>query len=130
MKSFSLFVLASICMVNYSFAQVDTLKTSYDYLKKKRNTYNTLGWVSLGTGTTLILVGAAVAAGDVLSPNSSNRSEIIADIGLVAALGSIPLFLVAHKYKKKARLALKNEHSFLLNGDIQRYPALSLKIQL
>ena len=132
MKSIFLLVLAILFLINDCAAQDTPVpsKDSYQYLMKKRRTFKTLGWVSVGTGATLILVGAAAATGELLSGSSKNNSEVIADIGLVAALASVPLFIMSHSYKKKAQLALKNEQSFLKPWKGMRYPALAFQIKL
>ncbi len=101
----------------------DSIKNDYHYYMKKRNTYNTVGWVCLGAGVGLGIIGLGEtvggAIGDGLGPagsegggsNNSNtvgKGAVLFTIGDVVALASIPFFIAAHHNKKKASLSLKN----------------------
>lgn len=105
-----------------------------DYAKK-RNTFNTLGWVSLSAGTAMILVGGLAGFADAVGGtsysdrNSTLKGNGIATAGTIFALGSIPLFIVAHHYKKKARLALQQDHVYFNKTLMQSYSAVALKVK-
>jgi uncharacterized membrane protein len=120
------------------YAQTTGLQTQAartDYAKK-RNTFNTLGWVSLGAGTAMILVGGLAGFADAVGGTSySDRNNTLKGSGLatggtIFSLGSIPLFIVAHHYKQKARLSLQQDHVYLNKALMQSYTAMVLKVRL
>ena len=110
----------------------------YNYLMKKRNTNNTIGWVCLGTGIGLGVIGGLEGLADAtnVSYNTMNNSNAkgtgLFIVGNVVALASIPFFISAHKFKKKASLSLKNESVMIGTHVLYRsnYKALSVNIKL
>ena len=138
MKFFIVLLTQIILFMQPVNAQQSILTNKGDYysLIKKRNTNNTIGWVALGTGFTMIVYGGLQtlvdAAGLDASHRHSTRGEGIAVAGEIVALASIPFFIIAHSYKKKAHLALKHENVYI--NDRLRYDpgytALVLKIGL
>ena len=71
---------------------------------RKHKTFQTLGWVSIGVGVPLTLLGLVTAIASTES-ESIHRGTYQWMIGSGAALtvSSIPLFILSHKYKKMAR---------------------------
>jgi hypothetical protein len=93
-----------------------------DYLKKSKN-QKTEAWILLGGGTTLIIIGGALALhdfgeglGNIFNPNpqpthdNSTAAGLLAITGAASMLGSIPLFISASKNRHKAiSITLKND---------------------
>lgn len=120
-----------------SFGQKAT-PSSEEYLKKSKNTRN-LAWVLVGGGVLLAVIGGVVAASEVsyalAGSGSSNTGEVMAGIGGVFVIGSIPLFISAGVNKRKARNAsanLKVEKIYIPNvaTHLHCFPALSIKVNL
>ena len=106
-----------------------------DYIKRYK-TYKTAGWVLLGSGIGIIVIGGVGIAGwakqgyNGVNPRSSE--DLFFLIGPSVTLASIPLFILAKRNKTKAQLLIKqepfslgNEKSFKSN-----YSALALTIPL
>lgn len=70
----------------------------------KRKTFNRLGWVSLGIGLPVTFIGfvAAVASSEGTHYSPSLYNSLLISGGAIT-LSSIPLFVVAHKYKVRAQ---------------------------
>jgi hypothetical protein len=118
-------------------ASSDSIKNDYHYYMKKRSTYNTVGWVCLGTGVGLGIIGLGETVGGGINVGLSgsnnqmvSKGAVLFAIGNVVALASIPFFISAHHNKMKASLSLKkagitiNNHILYNSG----YTALCIKI--
>ena len=97
------------------FSQVDTIASHTSikagYLKKSK-TQKTVGWVLLGTGTTLMVVGLTTglhAADDVSFNEAATGGGLIIG-GAILDLGSIPLFIAGAKNKRKAMSVTVNNN--------------------
>jgi hypothetical protein len=91
-------------------------------LKKSKN-QKTAAWILLGSGTTLIIIGGALALhdfgeglGNIFNPNpqptrdNSTAAGLLAITGVASMLSSIPLFISASKNKHKAiSITFKND---------------------
>ena len=141
-----------LAIVTHAFCQqVDSLKSiaKTDYLRKSKN-QKTAAWVLLGGGVAMAITGTIVynnaynkAAEEdplgtllTLGTNVNPTGALIATAGVLAAVGSIPLFIASGKNKKKARsmsTAFKMENmpaiqrASLVN---RSYPAVSIKVSL
>ena len=112
---------------------IPVLKT--DYLQKSKN-QKTAGWVLVGGGTALIVTGFIVGNSENSTFDDAATGATLAGIGVLSALGSIPLFIASGKNKKKAanmttnikmeKSTLAEKQSFVRSS----YPALSFKINL
>ena len=119
--------------------------TKQDYLKKSKN-QKTAAWVLVGGGAALVVTGCIVWVNDVNKNAETDPFGVIIDTytntsgywivaaGIVAAAGSIPLFIASAKNKRKAMsLSFKNEtiqqlkNNSFVNCSV---PSLSLKISL
>lgn len=103
--------------------------TLYKTYMKQRATYNTIGWVLLGSG--IIIAAASYGSYANNGFNGAWGQEGLFELGGVATIASIPFFIVAGKNKRKAKLALKGES--ITSGKFifkSTYPAFSLRINL
>ena len=113
MIAFSL--LLNLNVTAFSQAETSTKPAiQTDYLKKSKN-QKTAAWILLGGGTTLTILGGALALhdfgeglGNIFNPNpqpthnNGTAAGIFVVTGAVSMLGSIPLFISASKNKHKA----------------------------
>jgi len=135
MKKIILFALLLILSATSFSQQTDpsTPLTRADYLQKSKNK-KTAAWVLLGGGTVLIGTGFLIGARTESSFDDAATGGIIAVIGVISAIGSIPFFISAGKNKRKGlSMAFKNETApqLLKSGLVRRsVPSLSLKIGL
>jgi hypothetical protein len=131
--------------------QTDSLKSiaKTDYLRKSKN-QKTAAWILLGGGIAMAVAGTIVYSNDYnkaaeqdpfwttvsYGANVNPTGAVIATLGVLAAVGSIPLFIASGKNKKKARAistgfkmenALSIQRASLVSGS---YPALSLRLSL
>ena len=118
--------------------------TKQDYLKKSKS-QKTAAWWLLGGGAALTVTGIAIDAGSAANAlgtvyttgevsNTFAAGAVLAVIGGVAMIGSIPLFIASGRSKRKAMsISFKNELAPQLQGSSFVYrtvPSLSLKINL
>jgi uncharacterized membrane protein len=122
------------------------LLTSHSLYAQTKDTYllkskhqKTAAWIMLGGGTTLLIVGGIVAAHGLFdifsSPDKASNNPGIGGIlgitGVVAMLGSIPLFIASSKNKHKAMsLTFANQPLPALVRNITRNkPVTSISLQ-
>lgn len=126
-----------------SMAQ-QSMNTAEDYLRKSRK-QETIAWVLAGSGVTMIAAGTIIAVNTNweqldYDDNNYGRNETIKAVGavaligtgIVAAIGSVPLFIISSKNKSKASISMGNQKYPRLTGS--RYstammPSLSLKVR-
>ena len=123
--------------------------TKQNYLKKSKS-QKTIAWILLGTGTAMMVTGSVIwnnAAEEnvnnaydpfsaALAPYATTDGTVLTAAGLIVAAGSIPLFIIAGKNKRRAMDATSffkmetapsiRQSSFVYKS----YPALSIKISL
>ena len=146
MKKIILFAMfLTLSATSFSQPNTETPKVKADYLQKNKN-QKTAAWILVGGGAALIVTGSIVWANDINKAAETDPFEGIAAIytstsgywivaaGLVAAAGSIPLFIAAARNKRKAMsMSFKNETVPLLqDGSFvnRSVPSLTLKISL
>lgn len=111
-----------------------------DYLDKSRS-QKTTGFIMAGGGVVLLAVGSALFTDDLVSCANLNCSSgsgiagiILAEVGGLVALGSIPFFISSGKNARKAaQISFKNEPTYIPKyvGNIPRaIPSLSFSIPL
>lgn len=103
---------------------VPVIKT--DYLTKSKN-QKTAGWVLLGGGTALIGIGFLVGDSKESTFDDAATGAFLAGVGLLSAIGSIPLFIASGKNKRKA---LNMSANFKMENATNSYPAVAFKIKL
>ena len=132
-----------------SFGQQMTPKqqwTATEYYEKSKR-QKTAAWVLLGTGIALF-TGGLIAHYSEINNNQDDpyaelseltfftAGEVIATIGALSAGGSIPLFIVSSRNKKKAKAAsafIEMKKAHVLQGTVfsnQSFPAVGVKIHL
>ena len=140
-----LLLLALLVNSLSSFAQ-QRMNTREDYERKGRK-LGTAAWILAGSGATMIAAGTIMAINtnwDELDydDNYDGRRETgkaigsvaLIGTGVVAVIGSIPLFIISAKNKgKAASFSFRNEHyPQVYNGRIANasLPALTLRVRL
>lgn len=131
------------------FGQPDTaskpVPTQTDYLKKSK-TQKTVAWIFLGSGAAIFAGGLIAHYNQLNNPDDFDKAlnatfvtdegTGVAALGLLVAGGSIPLFIVSSKNKKKAQAAsvfINVERARVLQGTVfnnQLFPAVGVKIHL
>jgi hypothetical protein len=81
---------------------VPVIKT--DYLAKSKN-QKTAAWILLGGGVALIGTGFIVGDSKNSSFDDAAFGALLAGIGTLSAIGSIPLFIASGKNKRRAMKA-------------------------
>ena len=121
--------------------------TKQNYLKKSKS-QKTIAWILLGTGTAMMVTGSVIwnnAAEEnvnnaydpfsaALAPYATTDGTVLTAAGLIVAAGSIPLFIIAGKNKRRAAsVSFKNQFVPQINnsGYVNRtIPSVNLKINL
>jgi hypothetical protein len=107
--------------------------TKQEYLQKSKN-QKTAGWVLLGGGTVLIGTGFLIGDRKESSFDDAATGVIIGGLGLLATIGSIPLFIASGKNKRKAASVSFKKERFQQTKNsglvYHHMPAVSLKINL
>jgi len=121
------------------------LKYSQEYYLEKSARCKRAAWIMLGGGTAM-LVGGCIVAENAATANDNTIDDVVSDaataeagaivalIGGNLALGSIPLFITAHHYKKKAmsmNMSFKMQpyHELQQTGMTTKFiPGVSFKI--
>ncbi|HEV7621115.1 MAG TPA: hypothetical protein VGO09_05260 [Flavisolibacter sp.] len=141
MKKIMFLLVLLSCIIN-SFCQVTQplVKDKNFYFQKSKN-QKTVAWVLLSGGVVAMVVSAAISVSDMsfslsntYTPPQSNGGEIVAVIGLAAALASIPVFISAAKNRRRsASVSFTNQKIWIekLNGfAFTSQPTITLKVRL
>ena len=133
-KSMIYFLLLALPVTSFCQKTYDTvpdIKTGY--IEKSKN-QKTAAWVLLGGGVALIGTGFLVGDDKEASFDDAFTGALMAGIGVLSTIGSIPLFIASGKNKRKAMKAttsikmesipLHQAQSFIQNS----YPAFSVNI--
>jgi len=140
---FSILLIVSACGFGQQTNSISAL-TKQDYLKKSKNK-KTRGWVLLGAGATIAILGFSSDIGDGTTAMSNSNgyfnpdysesgATVIGVFGLAGMAGSTLFFISARKNKKRSiGLSLKSEPAtqLLKNSFVNRsVSSLNLKISL
>lgn len=121
-----------------SFSQQTNPKqplTRQDYLKKSKN-QKMAAWVLLGGGTLLIGTGFLIGDRKESTFDDAATGAVIGGIGVLSAIGSIPLFIPSVNNRERGMAAsayLKMENAPLLQSRVitmHAYPAVNIKVKL
>lgn len=83
----------------------------YDFHISKKKANKTAAWITLGGGVAMIVGGLGInMSGGIVDNDSTNNNKglWLSYLGGAATLVSIPLFISAGKYNKKAKIQLQN----------------------
>jgi hypothetical protein len=101
--------------LNDSLLNLNNEELANYYLKKSRS-QKTAAYVMAAGGVTLGIAGASISMSQWefnpfsdSQPSYSSTGDVIAIIGALVAVGSIPVFMAAAKNKKRAKLLLGGE---------------------
>lgn len=116
-------------------ANVFSQESKNEYLQKSKNK-KTTGIVLLSVGGAAIIGG--IIANSTKDENSSFRRDMTGGVfitgGIASSIASIPFFISAGKYKKRAAALVFNNNKIFIpkyNQEVANFqPTLSLKIQL
>lgn len=139
-----LFIFLLIVINLYSQKTLENTASINYYLQKSKN-QNTAGWILLGTGATMNIVGIVGFSNNsmsfddgILKGGNAQKADTYGFImlaGLVMDIVSIPLFIVASGNKKKAaRIELGNQIIYEPNYNLMVFqkkpvPSLTLKVK-
>lgn len=93
-----------LLMLQQTFSQYkDTVRTQAapDFALKSKNQKST-AWVLLGGGTALVAGGLLLGNRNASSFDDAATGAIIGGLGVISALGSIPLFLASGRNHRRA----------------------------
>jgi len=130
-------LLLLVSVVATTFSQDTTGKQlSKEYYLQKSKNKKTTAWILLGAGTTAIVVGLLVEKNGENSNDFYSGTEQIGAGALIAALGavadivSIPFFISAGKNKRLAATVSLNDIYLTQHNSIaiKPQPALSVKL--
>ena len=92
--------------------QTQTNKTPqevYEFHIQKRKSNKTAGWITLGSGTAMIIDELAININDgIEDSDETSKGLYLSYLGGAVTLVSIPLFISAGKHKKQAKIQLQN----------------------
>ena len=130
------FLMLAFPVISFSQKTNDTVPdVKTDYMAKSKN-QKTAAWVLLGGGTVLIGIGFLVGDSKNASFDDAATGGVLAGIGVLSTIGSIPLFIASGKNKRKALKAsafIKMEKGTIIERQAfvqTSYPAIAFKINL
>jgi len=122
-----------------SFKPTDSKIHNNDYQAnlKKYHTNKTVAWTLAGTGVVLLGIGIAQPAPQFYINNDPSlgypkrKGGALRVAGGILTIASIPFFIRASKFKRKASVGLKDESATLFDPSKNnfKYPALAFKVQ-
>ena len=147
MKQVTIFLLLFLLTITTFSQQTDLPPslTKHDYLKKSKS-QKTAAWILLSAGTGMIITGSIIWSNAVednaddnifaplYAPFTTSKGTGITAAGVLCAAGSIPLFIIAAKNKRKAA-AVSLKYQFVpqmnnLSFVNRAVPSVNLKINL
>lgn len=102
--------LASFIFTIQVFSQSENPATSKEYYLKKSKTQKTIAWIMLGVGSVTAITGLIIEESEVnndlvnylVDDKLGGTCTVMIVAGSAIALGSIPLFIISSKNKRKA----------------------------
>jgi hypothetical protein len=110
-------VLAAMVMINYAqVTTTDAPQLSRKDLLLKSKKQETAGWICLGAGASLMVVGIAtfpkdynIWGNDKSTESKATVSTLFIGFGFMSMLSSIPLFILTTKNKREATLMVTSQ---------------------
>jgi hypothetical protein len=135
MKKLIAFALLFLIIITSFSQQPNSTQplTHDDYLKKSKN-QKSAAWALLGGGVALMGIGYLVGDQKESSFDDAATGAVMAGVGILAAIGSIPLFIASGKNKRKAMsisTSFDMQRNLFQKGtalSFRSHPALSLKL--
>ena len=135
-KSMVYFLLLALPLISFCQKTNDSVPSvQTDYVQKSKN-QKTAAWILLGGGAALIGTGFIVGDGKEASFDDAATGAVLAGVGLLSTIGSIPLFIASGKNKRKAMnmsTVIKMEKATIVERQCfvqSSYPAIAFKINL
>ena len=139
MKKQLLFLLALLYISNISAQTVYSSPQQVSILDDKAKKQKTTGWILLGGGAGVALIGSAIGVANVWDEiifderGGLDAANVMLITGLVSMAGSIPFFIASGKNRKKAAalVFIKMENSSYASQYTitkKKYPAITLSI--
>lgn len=94
--------------LNYPLTDSSIVKDHAFYMQRSRN-QKTAGLVLLGSGVLLSGIGLIISTRNDASFDQTETGVIIMGVGAAAGIASIPLMIMAHANRNKAKLMLSNQ---------------------
>lgn len=144
MKRITILLMFLLIITNLQSQKILENTANLDYYMQKSKNQNTAGWILLGTGATMNIVGIIGFSNNsmsfddgILKGGNAQKADIYGYImlaGLVIDIVSIPLFIASSGNKKKAvRIEFGNQIICEPNYDLlvfQKKPIPSLTLKL
>ena len=139
MKKQLLFLLALLYISNISAQTVYSSPQQVSILNNKSKKQKSTGWILLGGGAGVTLIGAAIGVANVWDEiifeerGATDAANVMVISGLVSMAGSIPFFIASGKNRKKAAalVFIKMENSSYVSQYTiteKKYPAITLSV--
>ena len=139
MKKQILFLLSLLYFLNISAQTVDSSPQQVSILNNKSKKQKSTGWILLGGGAGVTLIGAAIGVANVWDEiifeerGATDAANVMVISGLVSMAGSIPFFIASGKNRKKAAalVFIKMENSSYVSQYTiteKKYPAITLSV--
>jgi hypothetical protein len=134
-KIILIMLLLTMSATSFSQPKTETSTVKADYLQKSKN-HKATAWVMLGGGAAFILLGDLIGNSKKSSFSDAGTGFVIAGIGALSMLGSIPLFIAASGNKRKAKTAsaffrMETVPVIQQSGTFSRsIPVVAIKIRL
>lgn len=139
MKRSFLILLCLLYFLNISAQNIESSPQQVLRLSDKAKKQKSTGWILLGGGAGVTLIGAAIGVANVWDEilleerGAVDAASVMVITGLVSMAGSIPFFIASGKNRKKAAalVFIKMENSSYVSQytktDIN-YPAITLSV--
>jgi hypothetical protein len=129
-------IILGIVLFTFCYSASGQLSLSREQYESRRNTFKVIGWIILPVGLIAVIATAKDVQGFIIFGNEKRNytAETINSIGLGMVLASIPCFIIAHGYKKKAASISfsteKIKQDLATTGDRGRMFKMNIKIPL
>lgn len=123
------YILQLILILSWSIGHAqssdpNTVKETRDSYQQKSKSARSTGFVTLGVG--LALIGTSM----VTEESSPSFSTATLFVGTISTIASIPFFIKAGKYKRKANMAIKAVRIPSFNAKREKIPVVSFSISI
>ena len=139
MKQIFLSALVFFCFLQSAQSQIieptenSSPQEFHDFYTAKRKANKTAAWIAFGSGIAMTIGGIGINLdGGIIDDDTTNNSKglWLSYLGGATTIASIPLFIAAGKYKRKAKLSLKGESAGIgtFNSNPHQHLSVALSI--